>query len=46
MEFSGPTLFYPLIKETKKLATELKNSEKNGYMVLMIMTDGEINDMG
>lgn len=28
-----------------KIATELKNAEKDAYIILLILTDGEIHDM-
>ena len=44
--FSGPTLFTPLINKVTELAAGLNCSQSNQkYLVLLIITDGEINDM-
>lgn len=40
----SPTLFTPLLKEFKTLVTSLKNSGKMVYPVLLILTDGTIDD--
>lgn len=41
-ELSGPTYFAPLLKNLSDLA---RKSPNGMYFVIMIMTDGEINDM-
>ena len=44
--FSGPTLFTPLINKASDLAAGLNCSQSNQkYLVLLIITDGEINDL-
>ena len=42
---SGPTYFAPLLRETSKLVQESKNQGSLEYSILVIMTDGHINDM-
>ncbi|KAM3142693.1 hypothetical protein pb186bvf_005077 [Paramecium bursaria] len=42
---SGPTYFAPIISESMKLAQVNKQQENDNYMVLVILTDGEIHDM-
>lgn len=44
VELSGPTLFNPLLMETMKLAQSMKQ-EGGQYIVLLILTDGQIHDM-
>eukprot|EP00828_Plagiopyla_frontata_P028001 TRINITY_DN3627_c0_g1_i9.p1 TRINITY_DN3627_c0_g1~~TRINITY_DN3627_c0_g1_i9.p1 ORF type:complete len:494 (-),score=38.94 TRINITY_DN3627_c0_g1_i9:542-2023(-) len=44
-ELSGPTLFYPIIKQTMDLCIEWKNEGSNQYAILLILTDGCIHDM-
>lgn len=44
VDFSGPTLFAPIIRETMKLAKEIKLKEQPIYLVFLILTDGAIND--
>lgn len=43
LEFGGPTLFAPLLKEAMKECQQMKQ-EKKEYMILLIMTDGAIHD--
>ena len=43
--FSGPTLFAPLISEAMKEAYKSKNNGSQEYLILLILTDGEIHDM-
>lgn len=43
LNFSGPTLFAPLINHV--INTIKMDSKKNQYNVLLILTDGMINDM-
>lgn len=43
MEFSGPTIFTPLLKQAFASAQGLQNSFS--YMILLILTDGTIHDM-
>mmetsp|Transcript_33434 Transcript_33434/g.105624 ORF Transcript_33434/g.105624 Transcript_33434/m.105624 type:complete len:608 (-) Transcript_33434:330-2153(-) len=42
---SGPTLFTPILRQTMSIAQEDKISERHKYTVLVIITDGMINDM-
>ena len=44
MEFSGPTLFAPLLKQAFTTAQGFQNSFS--YLILLILTDGTIHDMG
>jgi hypothetical protein len=43
LNFSGPTYFAPLINNV--LQTIKNNNSKNSYQILLILTDGMINDM-
>lgn len=46
LNFSGPTYFTPLIKNViNMIKINLENSNDNVYYILMILTDGQINDM-
>jgi hypothetical protein len=45
VHLSGPTYFSPLLTETIKLVQERKNKGSMEYTILVIMTDGDINDM-
>jgi len=45
LNFSGPTLFVPLLKEMEKVAKKHKAENTGVYTILLIMTDGEIVDM-
>jgi len=46
LNFSGPTYFTPLIKNViNMIKFNLNNSNENNYYILMILTDGQINDM-
>mmetsp|Transcript_15009 Transcript_15009/g.56934 ORF Transcript_15009/g.56934 Transcript_15009/m.56934 type:complete len:523 (+) Transcript_15009:482-2050(+) len=49
VQFSGPTIFTPMIHEATQIAEEYRVLEEAGhpleYLVLLIMTDGVINDM-
>ena len=46
INFSGPTYFTPLIKNViNMIKLNLENSNENIYYILMILTDGQINDM-
>ena len=45
--FSGPTIFTNVILKTCSLAkTLVQNPDQQAYMILLIITDGTINDMG
>lgn len=44
VELAGPTLFNPLIQESMKIAELNKNAGSMVYTVLLIITDGAIND--
>ena len=43
-EFMGPTYISPMITEAAKLAQEYKTKDMDIYTILLIITDGEIND--
>ncbi|EGR31748.1 hypothetical protein IMG5_102480 [Ichthyophthirius multifiliis] len=45
LEFSGPTLFNPLLTETQKIAQFSKVQNYQNYYIMLILTDGEIHDM-
>ena len=46
IEFSGPTLFSHVIKKTIDMADEAQINQFNQqYFILLILTDGDINDM-
>ncbi|KAM3142691.1 hypothetical protein pb186bvf_005075 [Paramecium bursaria] len=45
ISLGSPTLFGPIISESLKLAKKNKQQENDNYMVLVILTDGVINDM-
>lgn len=40
IDFSGPTLFAPLMTEAFKLAETCKNEGSECYQILLILTDG------
>jgi len=42
---SGPTYFNPVLKETSKICRDFKEKRLDQYMILLILTDGVINDM-
>ena len=44
VEFMGPTHISPIITEAAKLAQEYKTKDMDIYTILLIITDGEIND--
>jgi len=44
IKMHGPTCFAPIIRKTIKYAEETKGNN-NVYYILMILTDGQINDM-
>jgi hypothetical protein len=43
IQFLGPTNFAPIIKKAREHAESCGNDKM--YFVLLILTDGEINDM-
>lgn len=45
VELSGPTLFNPLIQEAMNVATVNRDAGSMIYSILLILTDGAINDM-
>ena len=45
LDFSGPTYFGPILRETIKNIKKEKESNHLKYTILMILTDGMINDM-
>ena len=45
VDLSGPTLFNPLIEESMKVAEANKQAGSMVYSILLILTDGAINDM-
>ena len=46
LNFSGPTYFTPLIRNVINIIRyNLNNSKDDVYYILMILTDGQINDM-
>jgi hypothetical protein len=45
ISFSGPTYFAPLIKTILKNISDNFNTNKNSYCILMILTDGRIDDL-
>ena len=45
MHFSGPTVFTNVVCRAASLAKSLSQTPKQKYVVLMIITDGTINDM-
>jgi len=45
VELAGPTLFNPLISDACKIAQDYKASGSDTYIILLILTDGEIHDM-
>ncbi|OMJ95502.1 hypothetical protein SteCoe_1099 [Stentor coeruleus] len=46
LTFSGPTLFAPLINQAVSAAMEANVNQMNQqYFILLILTDGQINDM-
>ena len=44
-ELSGPTYFAPILSEVMKTCSHMKENEPDNYLVLLILTDGEIHDM-
>ena len=45
LQFSGPTLFAPIIRESKEIAKSYNCNQSNQkYGILLIITDGVIND--
>jgi len=45
VQFSGPTYFSPVMRESIRKARENKESGSSEYLVLLILTDGIIHDM-
>ena len=45
VELNGPTLFCPLLTEVMRMCQTSKQAGDNQYYILMILTDGQINDM-
>jgi len=45
VQLSGPTYFAPLIRESMKMAQQKKDNGSMEYTIVVIMTDGQINDM-
>lgn len=45
VELNGPTLFCPLLTEVMRMCQTSKEAGDNQYYILMILTDGQINDM-
>jgi len=44
VRLSGPTLFHPVLDAAFKLAARNKSQGSNEYIILVILTDGQIND--
>ena len=40
--FEGPSYFFPILLKTIEIA---ESTEKNSYQILLLFTDGIINDM-
>ncbi len=46
VQLGGPTLFDPILKECMKIAALNKEQhDSDTYYVLLLLTDGQINDM-
>jgi len=45
VNFSGPTLFEPLIKQAILEAEASKKQNSKKFVILVILTDGDIHDM-
>jgi hypothetical protein len=45
IQFSGPSLFNPIIETAVNLAADFKKKSPNDYIVLLLFTDGENLDM-
>ena len=45
VEFNGPTLFAPIIRNSLNLVKEQQKNKCKKFNILLIMTDGEIHDM-
>jgi len=45
VELSGPTNFAPVIRKACDKSVYLKDIQKDEYVILLILTDGEITDM-
>ena len=42
--FDGPTLFAPTLKEILKIAQQSRDEARDNYYILLILTDGVIDD--
>ncbi|XP_075222008.1 copine-8-like [Lycorma delicatula] len=45
VQLYGPTFFAPVIKHVANFATSYKNKDGSDYFILLILTDGVIDDM-
>jgi len=45
LNLSGPTNFAPIIRHVSNKCREIQREESDQYMILLILTDGEITDM-
>eukprot|EP01017_Pseudomicrothorax_dubius_P003238 TRINITY_DN10411_c0_g1_i4.p1 TRINITY_DN10411_c0_g1~~TRINITY_DN10411_c0_g1_i4.p1 ORF type:complete len:458 (+),score=55.91 TRINITY_DN10411_c0_g1_i4:519-1892(+) len=45
LEFSGPTYFSPILREAIKQANDSLSKGHDEYLILLILTDGEIYDL-
>lgn len=45
VELSQPTLFSPIINTAKDIAQQFKEQGSLNYLILLILTDGDIHDM-
>ncbi|CAD8052802.1 unnamed protein product [Paramecium sonneborni] len=45
LAFDGPTYLHPILKNAMDMAQTCKNQGSENYLILMILTDGQTNDM-
>lgn len=45
LSFSGPTYFGPIIEHVSKMCHQCKATGQHIYQTLLILTDGQIDDM-
>ncbi|CAD8107449.1 unnamed protein product [Paramecium sonneborni] len=45
LQFDGPTYLHPILKKTMEMAQQSKNQGSQNYYVLLILTDGQTDDM-
>ncbi|KAM3138201.1 hypothetical protein pb186bvf_009664 [Paramecium bursaria] len=45
LSFDGPTYLHPVLQQAMQQAREIKDKKQDNYLILLILTDGQTNDL-